>query len=393
MFKLPLSTGCRIYNVLYHLRKLNEEAYTPHVISIGPIHHDKTRFQTIEKHKARYFESFVQRAKINLKSVENSIREMEDSIQRCYVETVHLKSNDFLKLIKWDASLILELFFRFYEERWENDDLMIVEAWLLDVVRHELLLLENQLPFFVIEKLYQLSIPNYSNFPSLIQLAFNFFKSLNIHNKAPHVEIQHFTDLLRFFQLPPPNKLLPYRETKMVFPKYSATQLREAGVTFKVASSKCVLDLNFKKEVLEIPLLKFLDCTEALIRNIMALEQCDYRRDACITDFYLILDHLINTTKDVDLLSDEGIIVNRLGDSNAMISMINNLSKGILRRTDYDDLCKDLNNFYENRWHNWQATLRRQYFSTPWRTTSTIVAFVLLVLTCIQAASSIIQVV
>ena len=218
----------------------------------------------MEKHKARYFESFAQRAKINLKNLESSIREMEDSIQRCYIETVHLKSDDFLKLIKLDASFILELFFRFYEERWENDDPMIVEAWLLDVVRHELLLLENQLPFFVIEKLYQLTIPNDSNFPSLIQLAFYFFKSLNIHNKAPHVEIQHFTDLLRFFQLPPPNKLLSYRETKMVFHKYSATQLREAGVTFKVASSKCVLDLNFKKGVLEIPLSKFQDCTEVL---------------------------------------------------------------------------------------------------------------------------------
>ncbi|KAM3714899.1 hypothetical protein ACJW31_01G367900 [Castanea mollissima] len=359
MFKLPLSTGCRIYNVPYHLRKLNEEAYTPHVISIGPIHHDKTRFQTIEKHKARYFESFVQRAKINLKSLENSIREMEDSIQRCYVETVHLKSDDFLKLIK------------FYEERWENDDPMIVEAWLLDVVRHELLLLENQLPFFVIEKLYQLTIPNDSNFPSLIQLAFYFFKSLNIHNKAPHVEIQHFTDLLRFFQLPPPNKLLPYRETIN-------------GVTFKVASRKCVLDLNFKKGVLEIPLLKFLDCTEALIRNIRALEQCDYRRDACITDFYLILDHLINTTKDVDLLSDEGIIVNRLGDSNAMISMINNLSKGILRRSMNSDYC---------RMAQRNAILKNQYFSTPWVTASTIAAIILLVLTLIQTICSIIQVV
>ncbi|KAM4126176.1 hypothetical protein ACB094_01G368200 [Castanea mollissima] len=374
MFKLPLSTGCRIYNVPYHLRKLNEEAYTPHVISIGPIHHDKTRFQTMEKHKARYFESF---------NLENCMREMEDSIQRCYLETVHLKSDDFLKLIKLDASFILELFFRFYEERWENDDPMIVEAWLLDVARPELFLLENQLPFFVIEKLYQLTIPNDSNFPSLIQLAFFFFKFLKIHNKAPHVEIQHFTDLLRFFQLPPPNKLLPYRETKMVFPKYSATQLREAGVTFKVASSKCVLDLKFQKR-------------EALIRNIMALEQCDYRRDACITDFYLILDHLINTTKDVDLLSDEGIIVNRLGDSNAVTSMINNLSKGIFRRSmnsDYCELCEALNAFYEVEWHKWNAILKNQYFSTPWVTASTIAAIILLVITLIQTICSIIQVV
>ena len=45
----------------------------------------------MEKHKARYFESFAQRAKINLKNLESSIREMEDSIQRCYVELFILK--------------------------------------------------------------------------------------------------------------------------------------------------------------------------------------------------------------------------------------------------------------------------------------------------------------
>ena len=180
MFKLPLSTGCRIYNVPYHLRKLNEEAYTPPVISIGPIHHDKTRFQTMEKHKARYFESFMQRAKINLKNLENCIREMEDSIQRCYVELFILKV-----MILWNLSDWMQAsFLRYYEEKWEVDVPMFVEAWLLEVVWLKLLLLENQLPFFVFEKLYQLTIPNDSNFLSLIQLAFYFFKSLNIHNKA-----------------------------------------------------------------------------------------------------------------------------------------------------------------------------------------------------------------
>ena len=116
----------------------------------------------MEKHKARYFESFVQRAKIDLKNLESNIREMEDSIQRCYVETVHLISDDFVKLIKLDASFILELFLRYYEEKWEVDDPMFVEAWLLEVVWPELLLLENQLPFFEIEKLYQLAFPNNS---------------------------------------------------------------------------------------------------------------------------------------------------------------------------------------------------------------------------------------
>lgn len=76
-----------------------------------------------------------------------------------------------------DASFIIELFLRYYEDRWKIDDPMFVEAWLLDVARHELLLLENYIPFYVIEKLYHLAFPNNSSSPSFIWLAFNFLES------------------------------------------------------------------------------------------------------------------------------------------------------------------------------------------------------------------------
>jgi hypothetical protein len=392
-----VSTECRIYKVPYHLRKANEEAYTPRVISIGPIHHGKKRFQTMEKHKLRYFKSFIQEYEINLEDLVSTIREMEDSIRRCYVETIQLESHDFVKMIMLDTSFILDLFLKCKCGGWTTDDPMFVEKWLLGMVWRELLFLENQLPFFVIEKLYHLALPSLSDPISLIQLTFEFFEGLNIHNKSPNVEIQHFTDLLRIFQLPPPNKL-PARVTKVLISKYSATQLYEAGVQFKMVPnpSKCLLDLKFKKGVLEIPLLEFKDGTEARIRNILALEQCDNRCDLYITDFYLLLDHLINTTKDVDLLSDNGIVVNYLGDSNAVASMINNLSKGIFRKdmnSDFYRISKDLNEYCEEPSHRWQAILRHQYFSTPWRMASTIIAVILLVLTLIETVCSILQVV
>ena len=47
--------------------------------------------------------------------------------------------------------------------------------------------------------------PINSSSPSFIRLAFIFFESLNIHRNPPEMEIQHFADLLRFFELPPPN--------------------------------------------------------------------------------------------------------------------------------------------------------------------------------------------
>ena len=114
------------------------------------------------------------------------------------------------------------------------------------------------------------------------------------------------------------------------------------------------------------------------------------------TDYFNLLDLLINTRKDVDLLFDKKILVNHLGDNNAVKSMINNLNKDIIwsgTRDDYIDLCKELNGFYENHWHKRKATLKSEYFSTPWKTASTVAAIILLVLTFIQTICSIISLV
>ena len=49
--------------------------------------------------------------------------------------TVIEHSGAFEKMIMLDASFIIELFLRYYENRWKIDDPMFMEAWLLDVVR------------------------------------------------------------------------------------------------------------------------------------------------------------------------------------------------------------------------------------------------------------------
>ncbi|KAK7844788.1 upf0481 protein, partial [Quercus suber] len=204
----------------------------------------------------------------------------------------------------------------------------------------------------------------------------------------PSVKIEHITDLIRTFQLPPLENL-PKRDRQHIKHLYSATQLHEAGVKFEVCTSKCYLDINFEKGVLKIPIIELNDLTGVVTRNIMALEQTRYIKNAYYTDYFILLDLLINTRKDVDLLCDKKILVNHLGDNNAVKSMINNLNKDIVwdrTRDDYIDLCKELNGFWQRR----KATLKSEYFSTPWRTASTVAAIILLVLTFIQTICSII---
>ena len=381
-----------------HLRKLDEQAFTPLLISIGPIHHSNVKLQTMKKCKVLFCECFIQWANINLQHLVHTIRDKEEEIRSYYADTVvsNIRSDDFVTMIVVDGMFILEYFVRQSNSLLEEDD-PTIPVWMHTILQSDLVLLENQLPFFVLEMLFQ-----QANFPaelklkplSLRELAFDFFIWYNFQRIALedfNAKIEHFTGLVRFFYLSE-SEQLPYVRPGGAKLSYSATQLHEAGIKFKVAPEKYgrrFLDIRFnlKNGVLEIPCIALNDEKIRLIRNIVAVEQSHYVGDAYVTNFFAILDFLIDNSKDVDLLCDKGILVNYLGDSNAAASAINSLCTNILcdyMNPEYSNTCEKLNAFYKKPWHKWRATLWHQYFSTPWRSTSTCAAIILLLLTLAQ---------
>ena len=90
---------------------------------------------------------------------------------------------------------------------------------------------------------FSIAFPN-CEYPKkdLIELTFHCFMGPGPH-KA--VQVKHFTDLLKIFQLTS-TETLP--STNYIYDelRYSATQLEETGVKFKVSSSKCLINLEFK---------------------------------------------------------------------------------------------------------------------------------------------------
>ena len=390
-----------------HLRKLDEQAFTPLLISVGPIHRSNPKLQTMKKCKVQFCECFIQRANINLQNLVHAIRDKEEEIRSYYAETVvsSISNDDFVKMILVDGMFILEFLIQSYL-LWEGEDPTIrIPEWMHPILRFDLVLLENQLPFFVLEMLFK-----QANFPaelgskdseplSLTKLAFYFFACYHVQMMPPWVfdtQIEHLTDLVRFFFVCGRQQHRGPGGAKL---SYSATQLHKAGVKFKVAPEEygghCrhFLDIRFdlKNGVLEIPCIELNNEKIRLIRNIIALEQSHYVGDAYVTDFFIILDILINTSKDVDVLCDKGILINYLGDGNAAASAVNNLNTNILwdyMKPAYSKICGDLNAFYKKPWHRWRATLWHQYFSTPWRFASTCAAIILLLLTLTQTVCS-----
>lgn len=111
-----------------------------------------------------------------------------------------------------------------------------------------MILLENQLPYFIVEKQYDKRY-----YPTFLQLIYNYFE----HRYVPAVEakphpreVKHFTDLVRCSMLIEPSP------RNLDFPielKYNATTLLKAGVKFVVVDNNHLLDIRFDNGVLKIP--------------------------------------------------------------------------------------------------------------------------------------------
>ncbi|KAF5458879.1 hypothetical protein F2P56_022874 [Juglans regia] len=391
---------CYIYKVPYHLRKLNEEAYTPQVISIGPFHHGNEKLQNIvEEYKVRYLEDFMRRAQTNLENLVRIVKGSEEKIRQCYAETIELDSDEFVKMILLDAAFIIEYFLRdMFPVQWTDEDRTVIKPWITARMQLDFMLLENQLPFFILKDLYQLVLVTNRMYYPIIEVASHYFQFLNTQNKSSESDefngIIHFVDLVRIFYLPPPGTLSERQLDSSVEKIYCATQLAEAGLTFKKSESKCQLELKYHEGgVLEIPHFTIDNTTEILARNLMALEQCHYPTKAYVTDYFLLLDFLVDTGKDVALLAQKKILVNGMGDNNA--TFINNLGTNVQYSSmspEYHRLCRDIVEFHDSNWNRWKAILKRDYLSTPWRVVATIAAILVLVFTLMQAICSIISV-
>ncbi|CAI8590030.1 unnamed protein product [Vicia faba] len=391
-----------IYKVPPRIRQANPQAYTPQIISIGPFHspHGSTSdniLHQMEQLKLKYLKGFLNRTNLSLDDFVSKFQEWESRIRSCYAGLFSFNSNDFLKIIIVDACFIIEHFLRYFRyKNWMENDPILLKPWLLSDIKRDLVLLENQLPFFVLEDIYKLASINLE-FPSFLTITIYYFQQFNLQNiNSERVQCpKHFTDLLRTFLLPSSFDFVQEKPGDAIEHVYSASQLSEAGLVFEVSDSKCLLDLNFDdKGVLKIPRFHVHDTTEIYMRNILAFEECHISdQDSCYISQYLsILDFLVNTEKDVSILVDKRIIVNWMGDANAVAAMVNNLCKNVSMPTlnsKYISICYRLNGFYENPSNKYKAIFVHEYFNTPWKIASTVTAVLLLLFTLIQAVCSI----
>ncbi|KAK9141656.1 hypothetical protein Syun_011056 [Stephania yunnanensis] len=402
-----------IFEVPHRLRVVNEDSFIPQTVSIGPIHHKKSeRYEAMQNHKFHYLQQFLNRRR-PFTTLEDCAKDCvimlkgyEEKARKRYADDIKLKSDEFVEMMMLDGCFIVELFLN----RWKLSELADSQYdhlfdrtshSLLSMITEDLVLLENQLPFFVLDALFNFINNTTSHSQKLweisfLNLALKFF-NCNEEDASTLENPNHLLDLKYKTTIPSQIRTNDGESgdgggSPRTLP--TATQLREAGVKFKAAPPGThLLDIKFQNKTLEIPTIQVVDQTEPLFRNMIAYEQC-YGERSNMVDYFTLLDGLINSPSDVALLKRKGIIENWLGDDEEVSKMVNKMGKNVYVSSEdfqYNDLYKQLNDYYKIRCHKWKATLKQDYFNSPWSLIAFLAALAVLICTVIQTLFSIIQ--
>nr|XP_011467705.1 PREDICTED: UPF0481 protein At3g47200-like isoform X1 [Fragaria vesca subsp. vesca] len=415
----PLPSTCCIFRVPEVLRRQKVRAYEPDIVSIGPLHRGAdAKFKLVENVKEWYLKCLLWRMpSITLDRLIESMKELEIEARGCYSDPCNdLDQNDFIEMLILDGCFLIELFRKAPDESKQDDhDPIFNVSCMLEYLYHDLLLIENQLPWFVLECFYNL-IESDNHVP-LSTVVINFFRdsvadpSIFSYRKSKStIEILHIVDLIRTSLVqehvdepedpnaaaPTPKLTNGTNHLPQRIP--SAATLTEAGVKFRKPKEPeagspggCILNITFKDGVFTIPPLAIDERTDPLFRNLMAYEQCYHSCTHKITSYAVLMDNLIDTAKDVDLLCEKGIVANWLSSEDASKFFNDLYNDTTVIDFVYKGLCTKVNDYHNDRWNRWMEKARSDYFDTPWSIIAFATAFVLLVLTFLQTVFTIHQ--
>nr|XP_027080228.1 UPF0481 protein At3g47200-like [Coffea arabica]XP_027080229.1 UPF0481 protein At3g47200-like [Coffea arabica] len=175
----------RIFRVHHKLRSQNEVAYEPQMFSIGPYHHGKENLVKAQTYKLWYLkELLLRRGESSTERYINALKDLEDEARIWYAEEdmIGLGSDEFVEMMLLDGFFIIELLRKYagwcqYKEYPLNyapkqGDPIILNRRIIGCLFRDILLFENQLPFFILVRLFEMTkSPGGAEEENLVDLA------------------------------------------------------------------------------------------------------------------------------------------------------------------------------------------------------------------------------
>ena len=387
------------------IRMGEKDAYEPRIISVGPYHHGEPRLHAMEEYKWSFTEAFFFVRPRPRQSYIDAIKEEEANIRACYTDNFDIGSEQFVEMILNDGCFLVGYFIQCYYNVFIGLESVVVGIH--ELIQYDILLLENQLPFFILIKIFDLLQFTLPSGPfSFMDLAINYLNSRvddKKDNFPPPEPVHHLLHLFHSHCLYSPAGGVSYvqicgEESGPKPQPPSVTVLHEAGVKFekKEVKGSSSLDVTFDTSngKMMIPPLVIDTDNMSILRNLVAYEQFypnfSKEFDKSFTAYVEFMDFIVNTPADVALLHKRGIIRHFLGsDKNAAI-FFNDLNREVYVKPDHylAPLYEDVYNFMQKRRHKWHATLIHNHCNSPWAVLGIVVGGILLVFTLLQTIFS-----
>ncbi|XP_059440968.1 UPF0481 protein At3g47200-like [Corylus avellana] len=309
--KSPIQS-CSIFRVPDKLRRHNEKAFEPELVSIGPFHHGKEKLQQMQQIKLWYLYCFLNRVptmETTLNCFVEAIAKIEQEYRACYAGEVEFAENEFIEMMVVDGCFIIELIRKASKQvqRDEQDPVFNIPC-LYWGLYNDLILLENQLPWCALDCLFKLT-KSHAEQSSLTNLVLSYFTFE--WSPRDNIKHEHILDCIRNSYVG--IDTVTSADTRVIsYPEQipSVIELVQAGVKFKVGDRKkyCLHNITFKDGVMTIPQRFVSEDSESLYRNLVAFEQCDPSKDFKATSYAKLAADLLKTSQDVDFLKNQGIL-------------------------------------------------------------------------------------
>ncbi|KAL3722055.1 hypothetical protein ACJRO7_034412 [Eucalyptus globulus] len=390
-----------IYRIPNYLKDGDKKTYVPQIVSLGPYHHGKDHLRHMDQHKWRCLRCILERSHHEIGLYIDSMKE-----QRQLVQMMVLDGCFVIELLQGVAEGFEKLGYP------SNDPVFSKWGSIFKIlIQRDMILLENQIPLFILAWLLGLQLGNPDQEGRVGKLVLEFFDPIG----SERVEFDpsrdrcglHCLEVLWHSFLP--SSLTQARTTR--WQQYQdklipcLTELMEAGIKFKRTFTENFGDIQFKVEygILEIPYIEIHPGTRSIFLNLIAFEQSHFDCREHITSYVMFMHNLINSFEDVRYLCKRQIINHCLGSDAEVADLFNLLCQEVvfdIQDSYLREVCIKVIDYYRwkhislhiswrasiaQKWNAWRAILKNKYFDNPWSIISFMAATVLLVLTFLQA--------
>ncbi|KAF7815360.1 UPF0481 protein [Senna tora] len=405
-----------IYKIPSCIIEMNKRAYKPQTVSFGPYHHGKENVMGMEEHKQRALVHFLKRCGKPLESLFQSMSEVEQDLRDSYDKQLFVwkegnHHGKFSKMMILDGCFMLEVLrigdcrVDYFADYADNDPIFSDHGrlYVMPYIKRDMLMLENQLPMIVLDKLIEFEGRNTRDEEFLNKLILQFFfpgtppsrsfgkclHTLDLYRKAllQHSPSHHTV-------IPKPTKADKHRGYDDDIIIRSVVELRESGIRFKLSDTPSLKDISFNNGILRLPSIIIDDYTESMFLNLMAFERLHVGAGNEVTSYIFFMDNIIDHDVDVAILHRKGIIVNALGSDKDVAKLFNTLARDVSvdrNNGGLDMVQMSVCRYCRRSWNRWRANLIQTYFRNPWAIISLVAAFFLFLFTIVQTVFTIVQ--